>query len=240
MTCILFTHPSTVDNISIEEIVYNGQDYNCILSNDMLTFCTNIDKFIIANLHNLIDKLYWFIYSNNFLITESDMWMLFEINKSRTIITLNLFNQKKNELDSYGSRKYDGDCESDFITPKYCKKFISCFILKSKMTKFIIELNNYNKNYYNNHLTELFMKTEDELQLETDISYSNTLSFGDQYEPFCTFESINHMFTKCMKPFIPELQYKLKKEYTGVLIYEDKINTNLNIVEVIDYICRRL
>ena len=108
------------------------------------------------------------------------------------------------------------------------------------MTKFIIELNNYNKNYYNNHLTELFMNTEYELQLETDISYSNTLSFGDQYEPFCTFESINHMFTKCMKPFIPELQYKLKKEYTGVLIYEDKINTNLNIVEVIDYICRRL
>lgn len=218
-----------LSNLSPEDINDN-MNYGKLGFHDVLKECVCINTFIMLNLYNILDKLYWFLYLSISKLTETDINNLFIINKSKKAITLTLFNQKKNDKNHYDF----GFDDNDYPLPSYRKKFITLFILKNNLQIFnehIANLNTQNK-YCNkpliNILTEYEITTIVENKKDEPI-----LIYDDDNKPVEIFYRFTYAFNDSFKSFTTNIREEIKSEYVGILMYEEAINTSTDLIKIL-------
>lgn len=219
-------------NESIVEFICNTSKFACYNLNE---HCKTIDGFIKLNLINVYGYMYLGLYSNINYLTDEDVNMIFNINHNKNIITLQVCNNLINKSQKY--REYNDDFVDETA---YFKKYISCFIRKDKLK--LLRRHIYLYNYFKG--TNIKIITSDELNEleeyytinnEFERKEENTLTFRENKDCLINFQSITYIF-KGFNNFNKELLDTLSNEYQGLLIYEDAINTETNLIEIIDYI----
>lgn len=218
---------------SIFESKYVSQ-YRELTKDEVIHFCNSFDKFIITNLLNYYNNLYWFIYYNIYKYNTNEKKKLIKINKSKKIITLLLCNQKQYIID------YENFNIDENIT-LYYKKYVVSFVKKNKFKKLVSKLNHYNENNDNKlkYITKRALKkySFENINLNEELNVNHftndiTLTFGEDFEPHITFYKINEIFNSC-KNLNKKINNILNHKYKGLLIYEDAINTETNLIDII-------
>lgn len=209
-------------------------------------FCTTLDNLIIINLKTLFNTGYDFIYPNLNSYDYKDLDMLFDINKSKKIITLMLSNRNQN---NYNYDVYDDENPINRTT-KY-KKYVSCYIKKSLLPSFTKSIETISQKQ------ELDIKIKDEYELtnfdykefadmnhnievQKKLTFENTLTFIDNGNGFKSFYDINRIFKYDIHFLNNDIMNELKNDYIGILVYEDAINTETNLIEIIYKINNKL
>jgi hypothetical protein len=196
--------------------------YNNIIYDNIIKNCLTIDDLIKFNLCHIMDKTYRFCYSNNFLLTDLEIYKLFEINK-KGIITLSLFIEQPNKYNVYQKNNTNCRCINDIhpIT-RYAKKYLSFYIPKSFLTIIHTIFDKLKKQYNNLHIL-----------YQTDNNFDNyniPLTFDENFIPLITTQYLIHTINQTPDHFTNNLKYKLKNEYIGIIIYEDNINTTTDLI----------
>lgn len=224
-----------MDNITPELIKLEHYNDKTLFKRDVLNNCHTFDMLIICNLYNIMNKLVWFIYHNSIYYDPEDNNMLFNINKKKQIFTLEIFNEKSNPnnyYNYYNNYYYQYHYLEDEPQESYCKKYVSCFILKDKLEAIKQYITYFNNNNEQEIQLTLVEENDDLLISNNEITYDNTLSFNKD-EAIVTFKNINYIFTESIKELPSDLYEELKSKYIGVLIYENKLNTDTNIIEIL-------
>jgi hypothetical protein len=212
------------------EIINEKQKYSKLIFSNYLNSCFCINKFIIFNLYNILNKLYLFVYLNTSILNNTEINNLFSINKSKKAITLSLFNQEPNDKNYYN---YGFD-DNDYPLPSYRKKFITFFILKSSLqifNEYIANLNMQNK-YYNKPMINILTKEEVNTIVKNEKD-DPILIYDDQHNPKCILDIINFNFTELNNLFRSHIQMDINSEYVGILMYEEAINTSTDIIKIL-------
>ena len=202
-------------------------------------FCTTLDNLIIINLKTLFNTGYDFIYPNLNSYDYGDLYMLFEINKSKKIITLMLSNRNGNH---YSYDVYDDENPINKTT-KY-KKYVSCYIKKSLLSRFTQSIDTISKaqkldikikdeNELANFDYKQFAGMDHSIEVQKKLTFENTLTFLDNGNGFKSFYDINRIFKYDINFLKDDVINELKNDYIGILIYEDAINTETNLIEII-------
>ena len=157
------------------------KEKNFVNYDNFYLFCNNIKNFIIANLHNYINQIPLFLYIDDFNLTEEDINLLFILNKSMKLITLNMFVEKQNEFHIYTKLNlsyYDDDRVNIKI---YSKKYICAFIKNNEIYNLQSKIKKYNLNYLNKYKLKLLFKNDiQNSKVETDNVY-NTYDYNKYY-----------------------------------------------------------
>jgi hypothetical protein len=206
--------------------------YDTILYNYVIQNCKTVDNFIIANLYHLMEKTYWFCYPMNFIINDAEVQKLFRIN-SHGVISLSLFNQPPNENNIYQKLNANIRSEKDIVpNTKYTKKYFTCYIphnLISYLNSYINSINSDTSGkYILNNLNILF---------ENQVEYFKehiVLTYDEFQQPQITGNYIYDILVNSLKHFSTELQDKLKNNYVGCLIFEDSINSNTDLISIMN------
>lgn len=196
----------------------------CISLSEINKFITNVHMFIIANLCFLTKKTITFSYFRNFILTKNDLKTVFELNQS-DIITMSLFNQRKNAKDQYQVLPTYQSLWNTFPITTKARKYISFMIPNGRTTQLIQMVNKINT-LTNTHVTLVF---KNDLLLH---NVNLTINENDQSEN--TNETIYTMFADAFDMVIPEVTKEFQTNYNFCLIYENDFNTNTDLLSMVN------
>ncbi len=196
----------------------------CTSLSELNKFITNVHMFIIANLCFLTNKTVMFAYFRNFILTKNDLKTVFELNQS-DIITMSLFNQRKNANDHYQILPtYQSMCNCFPITTK-ARKYVSFMIPKDKTPQLIQMVNKINT------LTD----TNVTLVFKNDLLMHNVnLTINENGQPEITNETIYSMFANAFEIVNPDVTKEFQTNYNFCLIYENDFNTNTDLLSMVN------
>jgi hypothetical protein len=161
-----------------------------------------------------------FAYFRNFILTKNDLNTVFELNQKH-IITMSLFNQRKNTKDHYQVLPtYQSLCNCFPITTK-ARKYVSFMIPKVNNTQLIQMVDKINT------LTD----TKVTLVFKNNLLMHNvnlTINENDQLE--ITNETIYTMFANAFEIVNSEVTNEFQTNYDFCLIYENDFNTNTDLL----------
>jgi hypothetical protein len=165
-----------------------------------------------------------FAYFRNFILTKNDLKTVFELNQ-REIITMSLFNQRKNAKDHYQILPtYQSICNTFPITTK-ARKYVSFMIPKTKTPQLIQMVNKINT------LTESRVT----LVFKHDLLLHNVnLTINENDVPEITNETIYNMFANAFEIINPEVTKEFQTNYDFCLIYENDFNTHTDLLSMIN------
>lgn len=188
--------------------------------------CKNISDLLYANLCNILKKMNWFIYINNFTIYDDDIKLLFEIN-NLGILTCNLFNQLHNDEFIYGDDERVQLNYSNKDLREKRKKYISCFIPNSMVEHIYkkYKLNNNNNNYNNKSIKFILQnKLQNELQ-------DNIIIYDFYMKPIQDINKMFYILQYYLNKLNPNIVEDINKNYTFITIYENELETDTNIIK---------
>jgi hypothetical protein len=215
------------------------------------SFCNNIHNFIIANLYNLIKPIAIFLYINDFNLSKIQIDLLFLLNKSMKLITLNMFVEKQNKTHIYN--KLDLSYYDDSIPIKiYHKKYVSAFIKNNEIHNLQSKIKKYNLNKINKYKLKLLFKNDiKQSKLEkTNLydSYNNNAynsSTIDNYEYDIEILNNHNINTDTFKDVLSVYVYSQDIHYTiknidvseNFIIFQDKLKKDItnNYTEILLY-----
>jgi hypothetical protein len=233
-----FLNIQNINKQTIENIIMNNSKLLC---DKIIKHCTTVDQFILVNLINLYEYIYLFIYNNFNYLSEKDIENIYKINETKKIITLQICNNLNNKSQMENNYEYDNNYDEDKIIDdtKYFKKYISCFVQKKIYNKLKNNIQLYN-HFKGTNIKIITAKELEKYNYRTNqnkkiINDGNTLTFNSKKESYITFYNINFIFEH-FKCFDKKLVDSLDNEYEGLLIYEDAINTETNLLEIISEI----
>jgi hypothetical protein len=142
--------PSKIDEIYINKDMSFTTMYNN---------CCNVYKFIIYNLYKLKNNYINFIYIIDFNLTEHQLDLLFKINQSAKLITLNMFVERSNKDNIYLKKalQYNNYDDSPVFS-MYNKKYISAFIHNDEIEKLLNKVKTYNDNRFNKYKLKVYLE----------------------------------------------------------------------------------
>lgn len=195
------------------------------------SFCNTIYNFIIANLYNLIKPIPIFLYINNFNLSKKQINLLFLLNKSMKLITLNMFVEKQNKTHIYN--KLDLPYYDDSIPIKiYHKKYMSAFIKNNEIHNLQSQIKKYNVNKLNKYKLKLLFKNDiKKSKLErTNLydSYDNNKYYSstiDNYEYDIEILNNHNINTDTFKDVLSVYVYSQDIHYTIKNI--DEVSENI-------------
>jgi len=217
------------------------------------SFCNNINYFIIANLYNLIKPIPIFLYLNDFNLTECQINLLFILNKSMKVITLNMFVEKQNETHIYS--KIDLPYYDVSIPIKiYHKKYISAFIKNNEIHNLQSKIKKYNLNKLNKYKLHLLFKNDIKnsklKRINIYNSYENNKYYSsstiDNYDNDIAILNNNNINTDTFKDVLSVYVYSQNIHYTIKNIddvsenfknFQDKLESDIttNYTEILLY-----
>ena len=232
--------------------IYSNKDmsYTTMYNN-----CCNIYNLILYNLYKLKNIYINFIYIIDFNLTEHQIDLLFKLNQSTKLITLNMFVERSNKNNIYynNSKKFS----------IYNKKYISAFIHNDEIENLLNKVKTYNSNRFNKYKLKVYLedyiknakvKTNklENSEIEDIISeykYSNKLNLKyldknmHKYKDILSIYAYSN-FTNCTLNYIkttfdnfkhlkPSLISEINANYTEFLIFENAFETKTNLVDIL-------